>query len=47
MIINESDIDAGFESVNTTIISHLQKYLGKGSDWIINSVVSHTVNISK
>ena len=47
MIINESDIDTGFESINTTIISHLQKYLGKGSNWIINSVVSHTVNISK
>ena len=47
MIINESDIDAGFELINTTIISHLQKYLGKGSDWIINSVISHAVNISK
>ena len=30
-IINESDIDDVFESTYTTIISNIQKSLGKGS----------------
>ena len=45
-IINKSDIDDLFESIYTTIISNIQKYLGKGSGWIINSVIDH-INISK
>ena len=31
-IINESDINDVFESIYTTIISNIQKSLGKGSD---------------
>ena len=36
-----------FESIYSTIISKTQKSLGKGSDWIIDSVIHHTINISK
>ena len=46
-IINENDIDDAFGSIYTTIISSIQKYLGKGLGWIIDSVISHTINISK
>ena len=45
--INESDIDDAFQSFYTTIISNKQKYLGKGSGWIIDSVIHHTISISK
>ena len=38
IIINESDIDDVFQSIYTTIITNIQKYLGKGSGWIIHSV---------
>ena len=31
IIINESDIDDIFESINSTIISNIKKSLGKGS----------------
>ena len=40
------DINDIFESIYTTIISNIQKYLGKVSGWIIDSVVSHIINIS-
>ena len=40
------DINDIFESIYTTIISNIQKYLGKVSGWTIDSVVSHTINIS-
>ena len=46
-IVNESDIDDVFESIYTTIISNIQKYLGKVSGWIIDSVVRHIIIISK
>ena len=46
-IINESEIDDLFGSIYTTIISNIQKNLGKSLGWIIDSVVSHTINISK
>ena len=46
-IINESDIDDVFESVYTTIILNIQKYIGKGLSLIIDSVVDHTIDISK
>ena len=39
-------IDYVFESIYTTVISNLQKYLGKGSGWIIYSVIDHNINIS-
>ena len=46
-IINESDTDDVFESIYTTIVFNKQKYLGVGLGWIIDSVVSHLINISK
>ena len=46
ILINESDIDDVFES-NYTIISNIEKSLGKGSGWIIDSVSSHNISISK
>ena len=46
-IINESDTDDVFQLINSTVISNIQKSLGKDSSWIIDSVVNHTINISK
>ena len=46
IIIIESDIDAVFYLIYTTIISNIQKSLWKGSTWIIDSVVDHTISIS-
>ena len=47
IVINESDIGDVFESIYSTIISYIQKYLGKGSRSIIDSVIDHTFSISK
>ena len=47
IIINESDIDDMFQSIYTTIILNIQNSLGKGSSWIIDSVIDHTISISK
>ena len=48
IIINESDIDYAFKSIyTTTIIENTQKPLGKGSGWIIDLVIDHTISISK
>ena len=47
IIINESYIDDVFESIYTAIISNIQKSLGKCSSWIIDSVIYHTISISK
>ena len=44
-IINESDIDNVFELFCSTIISNIQKSFGKGSGWVIDSVVDHTIDI--
>ena len=46
-MINESDIDDAFQSIYTTIITNIQKSLGKRSDWIIDSVIDHTISVSK
>ena len=46
-IINESDIDDAFQSIYTTIISNIQKSLGKGSGWIIDSIFDYIIGISK
>ena len=46
-IINESDTVDVFESIYTTIVFNKQKYLGVGLGCIIDSVVSHLINISK
>ena len=42
IVINEGDIDYVFQSIYTTIITNIQKPLGKGSGWIIDSVSDHT-----
>ena len=47
IIINESDTDDVFQLINSTVISNIQKSLGKDSSWFIDSVVNHTINISK
>ena len=48
IIINESDIDDDvFYSIYTTVITIIQKSLRKGADWIIDSVIDHTISISK
>ena len=47
IIINESDIDDVFQSIYTTIIRNMQKSLGKSSYCIIDSVIDHTLSISK
>ena len=47
IIINESDIDDVFQSIYTTIITNIQKSLGKGSGWIIDSVTDYAISISK
>ena len=47
IIINKYDIDDVFKSIYITIISNIQKSLGKGSGWIIDSVIDHTISISK
>ena len=46
-IINKSGIDDVLKSVYTAITTTIQKSLGKGSDWIIDSVIDHTIHISK
>ena len=47
LIINERDIDDVFQSIHTTIITDIEKSLGKGLAWIIDSVIDHTISISK
>ena len=46
IIISESDIDV-FQSIYPTIIRNMKKSLGKGSDWITDLVIDHTISISK
>ena len=46
-IINESDIDDVFEPIYNSIISEIQKILGKDSGWIILSFIDYNINISK
>ena len=45
--INESDIDDAFKSIYNTIISNIQKSLGKGSGWISDLVIDHNISITK
>ena len=47
IIINESDIDDVFHSIYTTTILNIPKPLGKGSGWITDLVIYHTISISK
>ena len=34
-------------TIYTTIIANIQKSLGKGSSWIIDSIIDHSISISK
>ena len=45
IIINKSDIDDVFKSIYTTVISNIQKSLGKGSSCIIDSVIDYIISI--
>ena len=36
-----------FQSIYTTVISNIEKSLGKGSGWIIDSVIDHNISIPK
>ena len=36
-----------FQPIYTKIIKKIQKSLGVGSGWIIDSVIDHTISISK
>ena len=47
IIISDSDIYDVCQSIYTTIISNIKKSLGKGSGWISDSVIDHTISISK
>ena len=47
IIINENDVDDVLQSIYTPIITKIQKSLGKDSSWIIDSVIDHTISVSK
>ena len=47
LIMNESDIENVFKSIYSRIISNIQKLRAKSSGWIIDSVLDHTISISK
>ena len=47
IIINKSNIDDVFKSIYTTIVLNIQKSLRKGSGWIIDSALHHTIGVSK
>ena len=47
IIINESDIDDVFQSIYITVITNMQKFLGKDSGSIFDWVIDHTISISK
>ena len=36
-----------FKSIYTAVVSNIQRSLGKGSGWIIDSVIDHNISISK
>ena len=45
-IISVSNNDDAFESICSSIISNIQKSLGKGLGWIADSVFDSNINIS-
>ena len=47
IIINEIDIDNVFKPIYTIDITNREKSLGKGSVWIIDSVIDDTIRILK
>ena len=46
-MINESDIDNVFQLIFPTIIENIRKFSLKDSGWIIDSVIDHTIRVSK
>ena len=36
-----------FQSIYTKITANIQKSLGKGSIWIIDSLIDHAISVSK
>ena len=46
-IISENDIDDVFKSIYTTLLSNIQKSLGKGWGWFTDSVIDDNISISK
>ena len=40
-------IDDVLQSIYTAIITNIQKTLRKSSGWIIDSIIDHTISISK
>ena len=46
-IINETGIDSKIESSIVLLYQKKEKCLGKILGWIIDSVIDHTINISK
>ena len=47
VIINESDIGDVFKPFYSTVKSNIQKSLGQGLDWLIDSVKYININISR
>ena len=47
IMINENDIDDVLKSIYIRTISNIQKSLGKGSAWIIHSVIELKTSVSK
>ena len=43
----QSHIENVFKLIYTAIIANIQKFLGKGSGWIIHSAIDNTICISK
>ena len=40
------DIDDVFESIHSTIILNIHKFIEQGSGWVTDSVVHHSIHIS-
>ena len=47
IIINDTYIDDTPESIYSTIMSKIQKPIGKSSSWVIDSMINHTIDILK
>ena len=47
LIVNKSDIDDVFQTIYITNVKDMGKSLGKDLGWIIDSVIDHTISISK
>ena len=43
IIINKSDIDDAIKTIYTIVIKNIQKSLKKGSGWMIDSIIDHSI----